>query len=101
MRLTAPREISTAFTSFQSESSISTTSADSRATSAPCFMAMPTSAKLKAGESLMPSPTMATTLPSLDHLGLVGRQHVGEPVRQAEPLAHRARHHRIVAGQHD
>ena len=39
---------------------ISTTSAASMATSAPAPMAMPVSARVRAGASLMPSPTMAT-----------------------------------------
>src|SRR6516165_780319 len=85
MRLTAPREISTAFTSFHSESSISTTSADSRATSAPCLMAIPTSAKLSAGESLMPSnhsDDVAVAPELANDFGLVGRQHL--LTRQAE-----------------
>ncbi len=42
---------------------ISTISADSMATSVPAPMAMPTSARARAGASLMPSPTMATFLP--------------------------------------
>ena len=42
---------------------ISTMSADSMATSVPAPMAMPTSARARAGASLMPSPTMATFLP--------------------------------------
>lgn len=41
-----------------------TTSAASMATSVPVPMAMPTSARAKAGESLTPSPTMATFFPS-------------------------------------
>mmetsp|Transcript_3329 Transcript_3329/g.11702 ORF Transcript_3329/g.11702 Transcript_3329/m.11702 type:complete len:215 (-) Transcript_3329:1545-2189(-) len=41
----------------------STMSADSIAMSVPAPMAMPTSAVASAGESLMPSPTMATTMP--------------------------------------
>ena len=43
---------------------ISTMSADSMATSVPAPMARPTSAVTSAGASLMPSPTMATLLPS-------------------------------------
>lgn len=43
---------------------ISTTSAASMATSVPVPMAMPTSAMARAGESLTPSPTMATTFPA-------------------------------------
>lgn len=43
---------------------INTTSAASIATSVPVPMAMPTSAMASAGESLMPSPTMATLLPA-------------------------------------
>ena len=39
---------------------MSTTSAASKAMSAPAPMAMPTSALVRAGASLMPSPTMAT-----------------------------------------
>ena len=46
-RETASREISTALTNFHSKSFISTTSADSCATSAPYRMAMPMSAKLE------------------------------------------------------
>ncbi|KAI6753569.1 hypothetical protein HG531_005738 [Fusarium graminearum] len=42
---------------------IRTTSAASIATSVPLAMAMPTSAVARAGESLMPSPTMPTTSP--------------------------------------
>ena len=42
---------------------ISTISADSMATSVPAPMAMPTSALVRAGASLMPSPIMATFLP--------------------------------------
>ncbi len=42
---------------------ISTTSADSMATSVPAPMARPTSDRARAGASLMPSPTMATFLP--------------------------------------
>lgn len=41
-----------------------TMSAASMATSVPVPMAMPTSARAKAGESLIPSPTMATFFPS-------------------------------------
>ena len=58
--------------------------------SAPYFIAMPTSAKLSAGESLMPSPTMATSCRAAADPGsrrLVGRHHVGElPVGRAAPL---------------
>ena len=43
---------------------IRTMSADSMATSVPVPMAMPTSALARAGASLMPSPIMATFLPS-------------------------------------
>ena len=43
---------------------ISTTSAASIATSVPVPMAIPTSAMARAGESLTPSPTMATLLPA-------------------------------------
>ena len=43
---------------------ISVMSADSIATSVPLPMAMPTSACTRAGASLMPSPTIATILPS-------------------------------------
>ena len=39
-------------------------SADSMATSVPAPMARPTSARARAGASLMPSPTMATFRPS-------------------------------------
>eukprot|EP00282_Hemiselmis_andersenii_P021769 CAMPEP_0172039420 /NCGR_PEP_ID=MMETSP1041-20130122/23895_1 /TAXON_ID=464988 /ORGANISM="Hemiselmis andersenii, Strain CCMP439" /LENGTH=89 /DNA_ID=CAMNT_0012697129 /DNA_START=174 /DNA_END=439 /DNA_ORIENTATION=- len=46
-----------------SESLISTTPADSTATSVPVPIAMPRSAWESAGESLMPSPTIATVLP--------------------------------------
>ena len=42
---------------------MSTTSADSMATSVPAPMARPTSARARAGASLMPSPTMATRFP--------------------------------------
>lgn len=41
-----------------------TMSAASMATSVPVPMATPTSARAKAGESLTPSPTMATFFPS-------------------------------------
>ena len=41
-----------------------TTSAASMATSVPVPMAMPTSARARAGESFTPSPTMATLFPS-------------------------------------
>ena len=44
---------------------ISTTSALSIATSVPAPMAIPTSALASAGASFMPSPTIATFLPSL------------------------------------
>ncbi len=42
---------------------IRTTSADSKATSVPAPMAIPTSDRAKAGASLMPSPTIATVFP--------------------------------------
>ena len=45
------------------ESFISTTSAESMAMSVPAPMAMPISALVRAGASLMPSPTMATLCP--------------------------------------
>ncbi len=44
---------------------ISTMSALSMATSVPAPMASPTSARARAGASLMPSPTMATFFPWL------------------------------------
>ena len=42
---------------------INTISADSIAMSVPAPMAMPTSARISAGASLIPSPTIATFLP--------------------------------------
>ena len=55
---------STARTTSIGSERISTTSADSMAMSVPAPMATPTSARMSAGASLMPSPTIATTLPS-------------------------------------
>lgn len=51
------------FTDYQPPTRIRTMSAASIATSVPVPMAMPTSARARAGESLMPSPTMATSRP--------------------------------------
>ena len=56
--------------------------ADSMATSVPLPMAMPTSARVRAGASFTPSPTIATRLPWRLQLGhllfLVLRQHFGK-----------------------
>ena len=54
------RESRTAADTSVSRDFISTTSAASMATSAPAPIAMPRSARVRAGASLMPSPTMAT-----------------------------------------
>ena len=63
------------------------------ATSVPVPIAMPTSAWASAGASLMPSPTIATRLPSslqlLDLLGLVLGQHLGQDAVDAD-LARRS-----------
>ena len=58
------RESSTAVTTPRRSSRISVTSAASMATSVPEPIATPTSAWARAGASLMPSPTIATTRPS-------------------------------------
>ena len=75
------------------------------ATSVPVAIAMPTSAAASAGASLIPSPTMATTLPSAfsraTHVGLVARQDLGEHPVDAELLRDRIGRARAVAGHHD
>ena len=75
------------------------------ATSAPVPMAMPTSACASAGASFTPSPTMATraalALQPLDMRGLVGRQHLGPDVADAQRLGDRLGRAGIVAGQQD
>ena len=58
------RDSSTAAATSSRSDFISTMSALSMATSVPAPMARPTSARARAGASLMPSPTMATFLPS-------------------------------------
>ena len=63
MRITARLSWMAVAASFKSLF-ISTISADSMAMSVPAPMAMPTSARARAGASLMPSPTIATFLPS-------------------------------------
>ena len=58
-----------------------TTPADSIATSVPAPMAMPTSARARAGASFTPSPTIATRspVPGVRRRGvLVCREHLGE-----------------------
>ena len=63
LRMTA-RESSMARATSRGSLFMSTTSAPSLATSAPAPIARPTSARARAGESLMPSPTMATRWPA-------------------------------------
>ena len=58
------RDSSMAVTTPRRSPRIKVTSAASMATSVPEPMAMPTSAWARAGASLMPSPTMATSRPS-------------------------------------
>ena len=74
------------------------------ATSVPVPMAMPRSAWASAGASLMPSPTMATTWPaacrSATRCGLVGGQHLGHHVVDADLCGDRVRGADVVAGDH-
>ena len=62
LRITARLKLTAEGTSIRSLF-ISTISADSMATSVPAPMAIPTSARARAGASLIPSPTMATLRP--------------------------------------
>mmetsp|Transcript_22979 Transcript_22979/g.63476 ORF Transcript_22979/g.63476 Transcript_22979/m.63476 type:complete len:260 (+) Transcript_22979:1060-1839(+) len=62
IRRNVKRAKSKATTTSSRLSLMSTISAAATATSVPAPMAMPTSAAVRAGESLMPSPTMATTV---------------------------------------
>ena len=74
------------------------------ATSVPVPMAMPTSACASAGASLMPSPTMATFLPSACNrstsLDLILGPHLGEDPVYAELAGDRRRGAPVVAGEH-
>ena len=58
------RERSTAATASDNRLFTSTTSADSTATSVPAPIAQPMSARVSAGASLMPSPTIITDSPA-------------------------------------
>ena len=77
----------------------------SMATSAPVPMAMPTSARARAGASLMPSPAIATTSPLplqvLDDVELVLRPQAGSHLVDAEPRGDRLGGGLVVAGGHD
>jgi hypothetical protein len=88
--------------SFIMPSSISTTFATSRVTSVPFLTAIPTFAFASAGESLMPSPTIATVRPKLPHDGGFFRgQHFGMALVDPDLPRDFVRHLRIVAGKHD
>ncbi|OQA64375.1 MAG: hypothetical protein BWY37_02069 [Firmicutes bacterium ADurb.Bin262] len=63
MFLSVARLSSTAVTASRRSLFINTISADSMAMSVPAPMAMPTSARARAGASLMPSPIIPTVLP--------------------------------------
>ena len=75
------------------------------ATSVPVPMAMPTSACARAGASLMPSPTMATTFPSacsrFDLGDLALGQHLGHHPVDAGLAGDRLGRAPVVAGEHD
>ena len=79
-------------------------SAASTATSDPAPMAKLTSAAASAGASLTPSPTMPVTLPRAASartvVGLVGRQHAGAKVIDADLGRDGRRDLAVVAGQH-
>ena len=74
------------------------------ATSAPVPMATPTSAAERAAASLMPSPAIATTWPCrlqlADFRCLLGGQHLGEHVLDADLGGDGVRGGRVVAGEH-
>ena len=75
----------------------------SRAAWVPVCMATPTSAWASAGASLVPSPHMATSLPSLllaDQRELVLRRGLGEEIVDAAFGGDGRRGQRIVAGDH-
>ncbi len=83
----------------------STMRADCIAMSVPCPIAMPTLAAASAGASLMPSPAIATIvslrLQFLDQCVLVGRQHFGAEICNAQSLRrNRCRGRRAIAGRH-
>ena len=79
-------------------------SAASMAMSVPVPMAMPTSAWVSAGASLMPSPTMATAPHSLlqapDLVHLAVGQHLGHHVVDARPPGDGLGGAPVVAGEH-
>ena len=70
----------------------------------PVFIATPTSACASAGASLVPSPVIATSLPSrllaLDQRHLVFRRRLGEEVVDARFGGDRRGGQRVVAGDH-
>ncbi len=70
----------------------------------PVFIATPTSACASAGASLVPSPVIATSLPSrllaLDQRHLVFGRRLGEEVVDARFGRDRRRGQRVVAGDH-
>ena len=69
------------------ESFISTTSAESMAMSVPAPMAMPMSARVSAGASLMPSPTMATLWPCSCKRRMTASFCVGSTSAMASPMS--------------
>ena len=74
------------------------------ATSAPAPMAMPMSARVRAGASLMPSPTMATLprcISSTDGALLALRQHPGDDLIHPGLGADGLGGALVVAGEHD
>ena len=83
---------------------ISTTSAASMATSVPAPMAMPMSARVSAGASLMPSPTMATlprALQAADLALLAVGQHARDHLVHAGLRADGPGRALVVAREHD
>ncbi len=99
------RESRIAVATTRRSSLISVTSEASMATSVPVPIAMPTSAWVRAGASLIPSPTMATTRPSAWSFFTVSILSWGStsastrlmPSSRRDGLAPCA----VVAGQHD
>ena len=74
------------------------------ATSVPAPIAMPMSARVSAGASLMPSPTMATLpcfLQLADHGFLAVRQHAGDDLVHTGLRADGLGGAFVVAGEHD
>ena len=70
-----------------SESFISTTSAESMAMSVPAPMAMPMSARISAGASFTPSPTMATLCPCSCRRRMTASFSVGSTSAMASPMS--------------